>query len=78
MYMYIYETLKRKKIVKEKRKRMKSIEYTYIHTYIYIYIYIEYTMSEFEIAFYLQRNLGCTLQSQNLWQRKNGWEGTGN
>ena len=36
MYMYIYETLKRKKIVKEKRKRMKSIEYTYIHTYIYI------------------------------------------
>ena len=55
MYMYIYETLKRKKIVKEKRKRMKSIEYTYI-----------------------QRNLGCTLQSQNLWQRKNGWEGTGN
>ena len=76
MYMYIYETLKRKKIVKEKRKRMKSIEYTYIHTY--IYIYIEYTMSEFEIAFYLQRNLGCTLQSQNLWQRKNGWEGTGN
>ena len=76
MYMYIYETLKRKKIVKEKRKRMKSIEYTYIHTY--IYIYIEYTMSEFEIAFYLQRNLGCTLQSQNLWQRKNGWEGSGN
>ena len=31
MYMYIYETLKRKQIVKEKRKIMKSVEYTYTY-----------------------------------------------
>lgn len=49
--------------MKEKRKRIKSVEYT------------EYTVSEFEIAFFITYREIWVVQSQNLWQRKNGRDG---